>query len=85
MEDLLFSNTDIISSPIVLALNLKMKNGTLMVGAAYADATNRDLGVAEFADNTLFSNTEVGLESLFRRERTAISELASLTHTFWRY
>lgn len=59
VEDLLFSNLDIVSSPIVLALHLKMQNGVLMVGAAYADATNRDLGVAEYADNTLFSNTEV--------------------------
>ena len=29
------------------------------VGAAFADVTSRSLGVAEFADNDLFSNTEV--------------------------
>ena len=33
---------------------------TKVVGVAFADASVRELGVAEFADTDLFSNTEVG-------------------------
>ncbi|KAN0065878.1 MSH2 protein [Thecaphora frezii] len=58
LEDMLFVNADIVSSPIVMALKLSTKDGVKVVGAAFADATNRDLGVAEFPENDLFSNTE---------------------------
>ncbi|CAO1628418.1 unnamed protein product [Parajaminaea phylloscopi] len=58
VEDLLFMHTDISSSPIVMALKLRSVDGVPHVGAAFADATNRHLGVAEFADNDLFSNVE---------------------------
>lgn len=51
-------HTDISSSPIVMALKLRAIDGVPHIGAAFADATNRSLGVAEFADNDLFSNTE---------------------------
>ena len=30
-----------------------------MVGAAFADATNGEIGLAEYAENDLFSNSEV--------------------------
>jgi DNA mismatch repair protein MSH2 len=59
VEDLLFSGADLDTSPIVLALKLKIEDGVKTVGAAFADATHRTLGVAEFAENDLFSNTEV--------------------------
>lgn len=52
-------HTDISSSPIVMALKLRSVEGVPHIGAAFADATNRHLGVAEFADNDLFSNVEV--------------------------
>ncbi|KAE8268372.1 hypothetical protein A4X09_0g3957 [Tilletia walkeri] len=58
IEDLLFVNTDILSAPIVMALKIRMEDGVKHVGAAYADASNRSLGVAEYAENDLFSNTE---------------------------
>ena len=60
-------NTDIVSAPIVMAI--KIANGpaiagnnaakTKTVGLAYADSSTRELGVADFVDNDLFSNTEV--------------------------
>jgi DNA mismatch repair ATPase MutS len=41
-----------------MALKVATTNGARTVGAAFADVTSRQLGVAEFADNDLFSNTE---------------------------
>nr|WJN24899.1 MSH2 [Pseudozyma thailandica] len=58
MEDMIFVNADIVSSPIVMALKMTTKDGVRTVGAAFADATNRELCVAEYAENDLFSNTE---------------------------
>lgn len=58
MEDMIFVNADIVSSPIVMALKMTTREGVRTVGAAFADATNRELCVAEYAENDLFSNTE---------------------------
>lgn len=35
------------------------KTKTKAVGIAFADTSSRELGVADFVDNDLFSNTEV--------------------------
>nr|WJN24895.1 MSH2 [Farysia itapuensis] len=58
LEDMLFVNSDIVSSPIIMALRTSTRDGIRTVGAAFADATNRELCVAEYAENDLFSNTE---------------------------
>lgn len=58
VEDLLFINTDILSAPIVMAVKLSNKGSERTVGIAFADASIRQLGVSEFVDNDLFSNTE---------------------------
>ncbi|RPD65678.1 DNA mismatch repair protein [Lentinus tigrinus ALCF2SS1-7] len=66
VEDLLFVNTDIVSAPIVMAIkiaNMPAAAGssaikTKSIGVAYADSSTRELGVADFVDNDLFSNTE---------------------------
>nr|DBA11318.1 TPA_inf: MSH2 [Pseudozyma tsukubaensis] len=58
MEDMIFVNADIVSSPIVMALKISTRDGIKTVGAAFADATNRELCVSEYAENDLFSNTE---------------------------
>ncbi|KAG8994263.1 MutS-like protein [Tulasnella sp. JGI-2019a] len=58
VEDLLFLNTDILSPPIVMALKLSTRGNERSVGIAFADASIRQLGVSEFVDNDLFSNTE---------------------------
>jgi DNA mismatch repair protein MSH2 len=66
VEDLLFVNSDLLSAPIVMAIKInssslapgdKAKNKT--VGVAFADTSVRQLGVSDFVDNDLFSNTEV--------------------------
>ncbi|KDR73457.1 hypothetical protein GALMADRAFT_100108 [Galerina marginata CBS 339.88] len=66
VEDLLFVNSDFVSSPIVMAIKIatapvsesssqaKLKS----VGVAFADTTSRELGVSDFIDNDLFSNLE---------------------------
>lgn len=53
--------SDVVSSPIVLALRIKVEDGLNQVGAAFADATNREFGIAEYAETDLFSNSEVSM------------------------
>lgn len=66
VEDLLFGSSDLLTAPIVMAIKVnstaapagtKAKNKS--VGIAFADTSVRELGVADFVDNDLFSNTEV--------------------------
>lgn len=67
VEDLLFGNSDLLTSPIVMAIKLASapavttgaKAKLKMVGVAFADTSARELGVADFVDNDLFSNLEV--------------------------
>ncbi|CDZ98435.1 dna mismatch repair protein msh2 [Phaffia rhodozyma] len=68
LEDLLFTNHDLLTSPIVMAIKVMTKDGVRTVGAAFADVSSRELGVAEFADNDLFSNTESLLIQLSVKE-----------------
>ncbi|CAE6339462.1 unnamed protein product, partial [Rhizoctonia solani] len=69
VEDLLFSNTDLESAPIVMAVRLGKKDaGTKMVGVAFADASAREIGVSEFPDNDLLSNFEALLIQLDVKE-----------------
>ncbi|CAH1761709.1 12147_t:CDS:10, partial [Entrophospora sp. SA101] len=48
LEDLLFSNTEVSSSPVILCARLIIKDNQKIVGLAYADSTRRELGVSEF-------------------------------------
>ena len=59
LEDLLFTNVDLASSPIVIAVKLGSQRDHKIVGVAFVDATIRELGVSEFVDNELYSNCEV--------------------------
>lgn len=69
---MLFGNIDITSAPVVIAIkiaNTPTTTGaanikTKTVGVAFADTSIRELGVADFVDNDLFSNTEVPWISL---------------------
>ena len=65
---MLFGNTEITSAPVVMALKVASTPAapggppnakTKTVGVAFADTSIRELGVADFVDNELFSNTEV--------------------------
>ncbi|TBU61130.1 DNA mismatch repair protein [Dichomitus squalens] len=76
VEDLLFVNTDIVSAPIVMAIKIASTPAvpgstavkTKAVGVAYADSSTRELGVADFVDNDLFSNTETLIIQLSVKE-----------------
>lgn len=60
-------NSDMTSAPIVMAIKIAAAAAppgasqakTKSVGIAFADTSLRELGVADFVDNDLFSNTEV--------------------------
>jgi DNA mismatch repair protein MSH2 len=68
VEDLLFvGSEELTSAPIVMAIKIQTVaasaggQGKLKaVGIAFADTSIRELGVADFVDNEIFSNTEVG-------------------------
>ncbi|KAF8531333.1 DNA mismatch repair protein MSH2 [Gautieria morchelliformis] len=68
LEDLLFVNMDLLAAPIIIAIKVTTKDKTKQVGVAFADASVREIGVAEFADNDLFSNTESLLIQLSVKE-----------------
>ncbi|KAI0711342.1 DNA mismatch repair protein [Earliella scabrosa] len=75
VEDLLFVNTDIVSAPIVMAIKIANTPAlpgsvakTKSIGVAYADSSTRELGVADFVDNDLFSNTETLIIQLSVKE-----------------
>lgn len=77
VEDLLFVNSDVTSAPIVLAVKISSssvtnKAKTKSVGVAFADTSVREFGVADFIDNDLFSNLEVGLLADRRRYRLTL-------------
>lgn len=69
VEDLLFVDSDILSAPIVMSIqiaslpvsNTGTKSKNKAIGVAFADTSVRELGVADFIDNDIFSNTEVRL------------------------
>ncbi|KAF8310100.1 putative DNA mismatch repair protein MSH2 [Clavulina sp. PMI_390] len=58
VEDLLFSHSDITSSPIIMSMRVSKRENNILVGLAFADASVRQIGVSEFLDNDLFSNAE---------------------------
>ncbi|RKO91193.1 DNA mismatch repair protein muts, partial [Blyttiomyces helicus] len=69
VEEMLFSNHVVSSSPVVLAVKVGTRGEQKLVGIAYSDATiNRVLGVAEFVDNDTFSNFESLLIQLSVKE-----------------
>ncbi|PIL27652.1 hypothetical protein GSI_10804 [Ganoderma sinense ZZ0214-1] len=76
VEDLLFVNTDIVSAPIVMAIKIANTPAipgstavkTKAIGVAYADSSTRELGVADFVDNDMFSNTETLIIQLSVKE-----------------
>ncbi|GAA5986604.1 hypothetical protein JCM11641_005164 [Rhodosporidiobolus odoratus] len=58
VEDLLFTHTDLLAAPVILALKLSVKDNVKTIGVAFADTSLQEMGVSEYVDTDLFSNTE---------------------------
>ena len=70
---MLFTDADIVSAPMVMALKLAntapvpgapAKERSRTIGVALADTSARHFGVADFVENAAFSNTEVSFPCL---------------------
>ncbi|KAH9941212.1 DNA mismatch repair protein [Epithele typhae] len=86
VEDMLFVNTDIVSAPIVMAIKVASSPAaqgsatkTKAIGVAYVDSSTRELGVADFVDNDIFSNTETLIIQLSVKEAIVQTGTASGT------
>ncbi|KAL6994905.1 MutS-like protein [Sarracenia purpurea var. burkii] len=67
-EDILFSNNDMQESPVIVALTPNFRENGCTVGLGYVDLTRRVLGLAEFLDDSHFTNVESALVALGCKE-----------------
>ncbi|MED6172134.1 MutS-like protein [Stylosanthes scabra] len=67
-EDVLFANSEMQDSPVVVALSLNYRENGCTVGLSFVDLTKRVLGMAEFLDDSHFTNVESALVSLGCKE-----------------
>lgn len=78
-EDILFANNDMQDSPVIVALVPNFREGGCTVGLAYLDLTKRVLGLAEFLDDSHFTNVESTLVALGCKECILPSESVKAT------
>lgn len=59
-----------------MAIRMVPKDGgtSRLIGAAFADASARKLGISEFLDDEMFSNTEVSISFNRRAERVRLTD-----------
>ncbi|VAH15548.1 unnamed protein product [Triticum turgidum subsp. durum] len=67
-EDILFANNDMQYSPVTVALFPVFREGQLYVALSFVDMTNRKLGLAEFPEDSRFTNVESALVALGCKE-----------------
>lgn len=67
-EDILFANNDMQDSPVTVALCPVFRESQLYVGLSFVDMTNRKLGLAEFPEDSRFTNVESALVALGCKE-----------------
>ena len=67
-EDILFANSDMQDSPVIVALFPVCRESQLYVGLSFLDMTNRKLGLAEFPEDSRFTNVESALVALGCKE-----------------
>ncbi|TKA53604.1 hypothetical protein B0A53_03895 [Rhodotorula sp. CCFEE 5036] len=80
VENLLFTNTDLLAAPVIVALKLQVKDSVKTVGVAFADTSMQEMGVSEFVDNELFSNTEALLIQLGAKECLVVDQDKALEY-----
>ncbi|XP_004508573.1 DNA mismatch repair protein MSH2 [Cicer arietinum] len=67
-EDVLFANSEMQDSPVVVALSLNFCENGCTIGLGFLDLTKRLLGMAEFLDDSHFTNVESALVALGCKE-----------------
>ncbi|KAH0891562.1 hypothetical protein HID58_053991 [Brassica napus] len=67
-EDVLFANNEMQDTPVVVSLFLSFQESRCVVGMAYVDLTRRVLGLAEFLDDSRFTNLESSLVAIGAKE-----------------
>lgn len=67
-EDILFANNDMQDSPVIVALIPNFRETGCTVGLGYVDLAKRVLGIAEFLDDSHFTNVESALVALGCKE-----------------
>ncbi|KAK7265022.1 hypothetical protein RJT34_32638 [Clitoria ternatea] len=67
-EDVLFANSEMQDSPVVVALSLNFRENGCTIGLGFVDLTKRVLGIAEFLDDSHFTNVESALVALGCKE-----------------
>ncbi|KAK7330201.1 hypothetical protein VNO77_24388 [Canavalia gladiata] len=67
-EDVLFANSEMQDSPVVVALSLNFRENGCTIGLGFVDLTKRVLGMAEFLDDSHFTNVESALVALGCKE-----------------
>ncbi|XP_078180719.1 MUTS homolog 2 [Carex rostrata] len=67
-EDILFANNDMQETPVIVSLLSISRENQLTVGLCLIDLTRRKLGIAEFLDDSQFTNVESVLVALGCKE-----------------
>ncbi|KAF4398762.1 DNA mismatch repair protein MSH2 isoform X1 [Cannabis sativa] len=67
-EDILFANNEMQDTPVVVALVPNFRENSCTIGLGYVDLTKRVLGLAEFLDDSHFTNVESALVALGCKE-----------------
>lgn len=67
-EDVLFANNEMQDTPVIVALFPNFRENGCTVGLGYVDLTKRVLGLAEFLDDSHFTNVESALVALGCKE-----------------
>lgn len=80
-EDVLFANNEMQDSPVIVALLPFFRDHGCTVGLGFLDLTSRILGVAEFLDDSHFTNVESALVALGCKECILPSESAKFNET----
>ncbi|GLT76516.1 hypothetical protein SLA2020_481690 [Shorea laevis] len=67
-EEVLFANNEMQDTPVIIALFPNFRENGCTVGLGYVDLTKRVLGLAEFLDDSHFTNVESALVALGCKE-----------------
>lgn len=58
VEDLLFAHEDLLANAVSMAIKLQFKDGQRIVGAAFVDVQEKEIGVSQYDEDENFGNTE---------------------------